>query len=217
MPKKKAKSLNKNIKYYCLYLLAVWTIYRFFFNFSEEAEELFIKPVVWLAPLIYILGKEGKGLRSLGFRLKGIFSSFYYSIALGAGFATEGLIINFFKYRKLDFSASIGNSSFFVAFFLSLATAITEELVFRGYLFNRLWKSSKNELKSNLISSLLWCVIHLPIAVLWWKLGMLEVFVYLLLVFIFGIGSAFVFARSENIASSILLHVFWEWPIMLFR
>jgi len=40
---------------------------------------------------------------------------------------------------------------------------------------------------------------------------------YLFFVFVFGFGSAFVFGRSRNLASSILLHVFWSWPIILFR
>jgi len=40
---------------------------------------------------------------------------------------------------------------------------------------------------------------------------------YFLLTTLFGIGSAFVFARTRNVFSSILLHVLWEWPIILFR
>jgi len=40
---------------------------------------------------------------------------------------------------------------------------------------------------------------------------------YLFLVFVFGLGASFVFSRTGNLASSILLHVFWSWPIILFR
>jgi membrane protease YdiL (CAAX protease family) len=207
----------RNVKYFSFYILVVWAVYRLFFNFPEEAEELFIKPFLWLTPVIYILGKEGKGLKSLGFTKKGLFPALYFSIALGAGFALEGLVLNFFKYGGINFSADIGKTTFFAAFLLSVATAFTEEITFRGYIFNRLWKNSKNELSSNLITSFIWALIHLPITILWWKLGFVEIVFYFILVFIFGVGSAFVFARSKNIGSSILLHVFWEWPIMLFR
>jgi membrane protease YdiL (CAAX protease family) len=30
-------------------------------------------------------------------------------------------------------------------------------------------------------------------------------------------GSAFIFSRTKNIWGSILLHVLWAWPIILFR
>jgi membrane protease YdiL (CAAX protease family) len=41
--------------------------------------------------------------------------------------------------------------------------------------------------------------------------------VYLLLTTLFGVGSAFIYARTKNVFSSIFLHVLWEWPIILFR
>ena len=216
--KKRIKnSKYKNIKHFSFYLLVVWGVYRLLFNFPEEAEELFIKPFLWLTPVIYLLGREGGGLKSLGFTKKGLFPALYFSIALGAGFALEGLVLNFFKYGGVDFAANIGRTTFLAAFLLSIATAFTEEVVFRGYIFNRLWQKSKNELGSNLISSFIWALIHLPITILWWKLGLVEMAFYFVLVFIFGVGSSFVFARSKNIASSVLLHVLWEWPIILFR
>jgi len=60
-------------------------------------------------------------------------------------------------------------------------------------------------------------LIHVPIAVFWWELSLGATLGYLLLTTVFGIGSAFAFARTKNVAASIFLHVLWEWPIMLFR
>ena len=217
MIKKNKQSSYKYVKYFSIYIFVVWGLYRFLFHFPEEAEELFIKPFLWLTPIIYILARNNEGLKHLGFTKKGLFPAIYFSLALGAGFALEGLVLNFFKHGGLDFSANIGSMNFYAAFFLSVATAFTEEITFRGFIFNKLWQKSKNELSSNLIASLLWALIHLPITFLWWKIGFVESVFYFLLVFIFGVGSAFVFARSKNIASPILLHIFWEWPIMLFR
>lgn len=211
------KASIKNVKFFVFYLLLSWGFYRLFFHFPEEAEELFVKPFLWLTPVVYLLGRERKGLSSLGFSKKGLFPAIYFTLALGAGFALEGLVLNFFKYKGANFSANLGQTTFLAALGLSLATAFTEEVTFRGYIFNRLWKVTKKEWSANLITSLIWGLIHIPIAVLWWKLGAIEIIGYFILVIIFGIGSAFVFARSGNILSSILLHVFWEWPIMLFR
>jgi membrane protease YdiL (CAAX protease family) len=50
-----------------------------------------------------------------------------------------------------------------------------------------------------------------------WNLDFSAGVSYLFITAIFGFGSAFLFAKTGNVASSILLHVLWEWPIILFR
>jgi len=127
------------------------------------------------------------------------------------------LVINFIKYNGLEFSANIGESSFFVALSISVATAISEEIAFRGYFFNRILYVLKKEWTANIISSFIWALVHVPVAIFWWELNFPATIGYLILTTIFGIGSAFVFARTKNVASSILLHIMWEWPIILFR
>lgn len=199
------------------FLLIVWGFYRMLFKLPVEIEELFIKPLIWLVP-VYILVKKEKGsLGSLGITLRNLFPSLYLALALGVLFALEAVIINFVKYESIDFSANLGQSPFLMALGLSFATAISEELAFRGYLFNRVWHVLGNEWKANFLTSIVWALIHIPITMFWWKLSFINTLLYLLLTTLFGIGSAFIFARTKNVASSILLHVLWEWPIILFR
>ena len=183
----------------------------------EEIEELFIKPAVWLGATIYLVKKEKSSFSSLGITSKNLFPAIYLSLALGALFVIEGLVVNFVKYGSLNFAANIGQKPLFAALGLSFATAISEEITFRGYIFNRVWKALGNEVWANLSTSLLWALIHVPVTIFVWKLSLGAALVYLLLTTIFGIGSAFVFARTKNVASSIFLHVLWEWPIILFR
>lgn len=199
------------------YLLIVWGFYRFLFKLPEEVEELFIKPILWLVPVFYFVRKEGRGLSSLGITSKNLFESIYLSLALGLVFAIEGLVVNFIKYEGLLFGANIGEKALLVSLGLSLATAISEEITFRGFLFGRIWSVLKSEWRANLVTSFFWALIHIPIAVFWWQLGFPETLGFMILTTIFGIGSAFVFARTKNIFSSILLHVLWQWPITLFR
>jgi len=215
----KKEILLKHSKYLAGYLLITWGVYRLCFDFPEVFEEILIKPVVWLLPVFYLIKKEKLGFRSLGFVKKNLFPSFYLALALGVGFAFEGLLINVLKYQGVNFTVDLGlpYKSFIAAFFLSLVTAITEETTFRGYLFNRVWKGTGDEVTANLITSFVWALIHIPMALLWWKIGIFQSIGYFFLIMIFGMGSSFVFARTGNIASSILLHVFWEWPIILFR
>jgi uncharacterized protein len=218
MPKTPNKiNLIKNVTTYSAYLIVVWGFYRFLFQFPEEIEELFIKPVVWLVPLFLLLNKERFGLSSLGFTFKNLFPSIYFSIGLGTIFVMSGLLTNLLKYGSLNFTANIGSAPLLTSLGLSFATAFTEETAFRGYVFTRLWTSLKSEWVANFVSTGLWVMIHVPIAFFVWKLDLSAGIIYLILTAIFGFGSAFIYGRTKNISSSILLHVLWQWPIILFR
>ena len=215
MPKKEL--VLKNATVFLSYLVIVWGFYRLLFKLPDEIEELVVKPIVWLAPLIFFLGKERLGLSSLGFTFKNLFPSIYLSLGLGAIFVIEALLINFVRYKGFNFGANLGALPFMTSLGLSFATAFSEEVAFRGYIFNRFWKGLKSEWNANLITSALWALIHVPVTFFVWKLDPASALIYLVLTTIFGMGSAFVFARTGNILSSILLHVLWEWPIILFR
>ena len=211
------KSLKYAV-YLSVYLLIVWGFYRFLFQLPEIIEELFIKPIVWLVPVFYLLWKEKEKVSSLGITVKNLFPAVYYALGLGAFFVMEALIINFVKYGgKFNLGANLGELPFLTSLGLSFATAISEELTFRGYIFTRIWKVLGSELYSNLVTSLFWALIHVPITFFVWKLDLGAALIYLFLTTLFGVGSAFVYARTKNILSPILLHVLWQWPIILFR
>jgi membrane protease YdiL (CAAX protease family) len=122
------------------------------------------------------------------------------------------------KYKGLNLVSLGYSSTFFLGLFvISLATAFSEETVFRGYIFNRLWQIWRKEWLANIVSSLLFVIIYLPVGVFVLGYTPVVMLAYLFFVFIFAFGSAFVFGRTQNVLSSILLHVFWSWPIVLFR
>lgn len=207
----------KHVALYSIYLLLAWSLYRLIFNLSDEVEELVIKPALWLVPIFWLTYKEKLPLTSLGITLKNLFPSVYISLGLGAIFVFEAVLTNYFKYGHLNFAANIGNLPIMASLGISFATAFSEETAFRGYIFGRLWYFLKDEWAANIASSLIWTVVHIPIAFFVWKLNLASGLVYLFLTAVFGIGSAFVFGRTKNIFGSILLHVLWEWPIILFR
>lgn len=200
-----------------VYLLIVWGFYRSLFRLPEEVEELIIKPIVWLLPVFYFVRLEKSNLESIGITSKGFFPGIYLAVGLGALFVAEALFINYLKYGSLSFSANIGDKLLFSSLGIAFATAFSEELTFRGYIFTRIAGALNNEILANFISSLLWSLVHVPITIFIWKLDFQSSVIYLTLTTIFGIGSSFIFARSKNIASSVFLHVLWEWPIALFR
>ena len=210
-------SLLKNATLLFTFLLIVWGFYRLIFQLPTWLEELVIKPAVWLIPVYFLVKREKANYQSIGITLKNLFPAVYLSLILGSVFAIEGVIVHFIKYGSLNFKANLGTEGMLLSLGLSLGTAISEEIAFRGYIFTRLWQVFQNEWLANLITSIGWTIIHIPITIFINKLSVIDAIIYLFLTFIFGIGSSFIFARTKNISSSILLHVLWEWPIMLFR
>lgn len=207
----------KNVFIYFTYLLLVWGLYRFIFKLPEEIEELLIKPLVWLLPLTYIVRKEKENLRSLGVRIDSLFPSLYFVIGLGAVFAIEALLLNFMKYGFLNFGSNVGDKTILIAVGISIATAFSEEIAFRGYIFGRLHEVLKNEWVASLISTALWIVVHIPIVVFVRDWTLSASLLYLFLTGLYGMGSNFIYARTKNVFASMILHVVWEWPLILFR
>lgn len=210
-------NLLKNVTILFTYLFLVWGCYRLIFKLPDDVEELIVKPVVWIIPVLFLIRKERKDLASIGVTFNNLFRSVYISLILGSFFALLAFITNYIKYGKFNFGANLGQEGLLLSLGISFATAISEEIVFRGYIFTRLWESLGDEWKANLVTTICWTAIHVPITIFVNKLDPLSAVVYLFLTAIFGIGSAFIYARTKNISSSILLHVLWEWPIMLFR
>lgn len=215
MPKKEIALRHATIL--AAYLLVVWGFYRFLFKLPDEIEETVIKPLIWLVPVFILLRIEKAKLSSVGITLKNLFPAVYFALGLGAFFVIEAVIINFLKYGGLNFGANIGKDALLISLGISFVTATSEEIAFRGYLFNRVWSALGNEWLANIVTSVVWALIHVPVTIFVWKLNLISSLIYLFLTTLFGVGSAFVFARTGNVFSSIFLHVLWEYPIILFR
>lgn len=160
-------TLVKNVSILFTYLLIVWGLYRVIFRFPDEIEELIIKPIIWIIPTLYFaLVKEKDNLESVGITFRNLFPAVYFSIALGALFGVIAMILNFVKYHgTFNFGANLGSLPLLSSVGISFATAVSEEIVFRGYIFGRLWKALGSELSSNLITSALWTLIHVPVTI----------------------------------------------------
>lgn len=202
------------------FIFVLWALYRYFPEILPVwVEELILKPAIWLLPTWWMVRKiEGQPFSSLGLTKKNLFPSIYWGIGLGVAFTLEGLATNILKYRGLNLAILDYHPLQFLGLVaLSFVTAFSEETVFRGYIFNRLWQIWENEWLANVVSGFLFVLIHLPISIFTLSYTPLVMLVYLFLIFVYSFASAFVFGRTRNLVSSILLHVFWSWPIILFR
>jgi membrane protease YdiL (CAAX protease family) len=202
------------------FIFVAWGLYRYFPEITPLwVEELILKPLLWVVPTLWLVKKiEGESWASLGLVKKNLKPSIYWGIGLGFVFALEGLLTNIFKYRGLNLvTLDYSPLAFLGLMAISFVTAFSEELVFRGYIFTRLSRILKNEWLAVFISAIFFALIYLPVVVFVLSYQPVVMLAYLLFVFIYGFASAFVFARTGNLMASILLHIFWSWPIILFR
>lgn len=199
-----------------LVIFVFWGLYRLIFRLPDNIEEIILKPLIWLGPTFYIVFKvEKKGLASLGYSAKNFGPSLVKGLAFGALFLLVGLSLNYLENGHLSIQSLPIKEFFLPSLLLSFITAISEETVFRGYIMNRLSGILKSDLAANVISSLGFCLVHLPITIFVYRYNLPQIFIFLSLVFLSSLGSGAVFSWTKTIWASILVHVFWAWPVAL--
>lgn len=201
------------------FIFVTWSFYRYYFRLPEWIEEIIIKPLIWLTPtFLLVVYQEKRKLSTIGLSTTHFFKNVYLGWGLGALFAFEGLITNAIKYRGLLF-IPMGLSILDLTrmLLISLMTAFSEEVVFRGYIMNRLNEISKNELVSNLISAILFSIIHIPIAIFVLQYELSSLSSYLFLMLVLGIADGYVFTRTGTIVAPTISHALWNFSVILFR
>lgn len=196
----------------------LWGIYRFFFQFPECVDELIFKPLIFLSLVgWFVKFKEKRGVRSLGLIKIGL-RSLLIGLGLGVLFSLEGVLSSYFKNKELFFNPKgLSTEGLLLMGFLSLLTGFSEEILYRGFLMNRFWKFYGNEFLANFLSSVLFVLSHLPIAILVLDYAGRDLFGYLLLIFVLGVADGFVFGRTKNTLAPTISHALWNWSVFLVR
>ena len=195
-----------------LIILIGWGLYRFFFKLPEWADELLAKPLIWLVPTILMVKIiEKQTLASLGLVKTNFWQNCLLGALLGLLLSTEVIITRTLQYGGVVVNPD--NLSFFSVLLLlglSFATAFVEETAFRGYIMNRLWKISNNELLANLTSTTLFVLVHVPLIIFVLHYSAYDLFTYALILFVSGAADAFIFGRTKTMAAPTTSHAVWN-------
>lgn len=200
------------------WILLVWSLYRYFFKFPEWADEFIFKPIVFVAPVIwYVRNKEKQSLATLGLTGRNFFSSMYIGLGFGVVFALEGMVTHAVKYGTWDVSPIDAFQQYgFFLIILSLATACTEELLSRGFVFNRLYEKTKNLAYSSLVSSVMFVLLHIPILVTMTKLQGMTLILFLVTDLILAVANSLLYYNTGSLVAPILVHIFWNMTVALY-
>jgi membrane protease YdiL (CAAX protease family) len=179
-----------------------WTIYRLYFPENLLLDEILIKPFIWLTPVYFFTR-----FVNLGFTKKNLLKNIFIGLGFGLLFSLERLFAN----PNLHFTFS------WFVLISSLATAITEEIFFRGYLLNRWLKIFPISWQALLINGLFFTAFHLPIALFQLHYQGYDLFTYLLSNFVSGFVNILLFYTTGSIYTPIANHFIWNVFSSMFR
>jgi membrane protease YdiL (CAAX protease family) len=201
------------------WILLFWSLYRYFIHLPEWADEFVIKPLVFVAPVIwYVVTRERRRLESLGLTTKNLFTSIYIGLGFGFIFALEGLAANAIKYGKLTIApiAAFDQYGLIVLMLLSLATAVSEEILSRGFLFTRIYEKTKSLPYASMLSTLMFVSLHVPILVTSLKLQGFTLILFFVTNLILGFANSLLMYNTRSIVAPILVHLFWNMTVALY-
>lgn len=203
-------------------IFIVWAFYRANIVLPETIDEFIIKPLIFAGPVIFIVWVwENKPLRNIGLGIsgKGLMLDLYIGVVLGILLAVEGLLANFLKYGRFSFGpieALFSAGGIGVFFLLNIATSFSEEVFARGFLYNRLFKASNEQLASAVVSSILFTLIHIPIMFTRLHLTGNALIFYPVSIFTMGLVNCYLFSLRRTLTLPILVHAFWNMTISLY-
>jgi len=203
-----------------LYVLALilWGFFRLLSPLPIWIEEVFVKALVLGLPVFYVtLKKEKSDLSSLGIGTKNFFESVYLGLSLGAFFWFFGQISNFIRNKgALTFKEIQPTSSDFGGFLLlALITAWWEELLFMGFILNRLTKVVSEEWKAVMVTSMMFCLMYIPNMIVK-GVSIWQMLLQVILLFSLGLGNSILMLRTKNLIAPILSHALWGAMIYVF-
>lgn len=201
------------------WVLLIWSIYRYFFHLPETVDEFIVKPLVFVLPVLwYVYKVEKRPLSSIGITGENFFVSLYAGLGIGFLFALEGLLANYVKYGTITINPIEAFKQYgFLLLLLSLATAISEEVLGRGFLFSRfLERSQGNMIYASLYSTGMSVLLHVPILLTALKYQGTTLVLYLVTIVVISIANAILYRQTKSLLGPILIHLFWNMTVALY-
>lgn len=203
-------------------IFLVWAIYRANFFNPDWVDEFIIKPLVFVMPVMVVnFFIERQGLAGLGLSapIKSLLVDGYIGVVLGVLFAVEGMIVNLVKYQAftftplLELTKSGGISAFLL---INVATAISEEILARGYIYNRLFTISRQQFWAAFVSNVLFLLIHIPVIFSRLHLTGFSIIMYPATILVLGFTNCYLYTLRKSIVLPIFLHIFWNMTVALY-
>jgi len=201
------------------WILLIWCLYRYFTKLPEAVDELIFKPLIFVVPvLFYVLRIEKRSITSLGLHTKNLAISLYTGLGIGFLFAIEGIVANFIKYGQLSINPLAVLKTYGLWFVvISFVTAVTEEVLARGFLFSRFFEKSKeNLIYATIYSSMMFLALHIPILLTSHKFQGSTLLLYFITTIVISFANSIVYRYTKSLVAPVLIHFFWNMTLALY-
>lgn len=141
----------------------LWSFFRAYTHIPLWVSEFIAKPLIFIAPIYFYIKRfeqSGSFIHAIGFKGKNLLREIVLAVTLICVLVVVGYISLSKSPLLLSTQVQWGTLLFVVV--LSAATSISEEVVGRGFLFQYLFKYSKNFFISFFFSILLFFILYLP-------------------------------------------------------
>lgn len=214
--------MRRRVLFVWFVIFITWAFYRANVILPEWVDEFIVKPIVFVYPVLIIsLVYEKKKLSELGWfsSFKDFFLDLYIGVVIGIIFAFQGLAANYLKYGRFSFEPILPTDPSWGIIWLlliSLVTSFWEEILARGYLYQRLYKITKRQFQSAFFSTFLFFLLHIPILFTRLNLTGTSLIVYSFTVMLLGITNCYIFSLRKSLMLPILIHTFWNMTVALY-
>lgn len=195
------------------WIFLVWSFYRYFARFPEWVDELIFKPTLFIFPVVWWVRSIAKQPFSvLGITTKNIRGSALVGLGIGCLFLLAGYIGKLLRPAGVQFMpiAIAQQYSILGVILLSFATAVSEEVLNRGFLFHLVAIKTKQFIRSFLVASTLSVLLHVPILVSSLKFGGASLVIFFITELTLGLINNFLINKYSSLMPVILTHVLWN-------
>lgn len=196
--------------------LLLWVVYRSLFQFPVWFDETLGKAIFFGLPVWFYVSmtRVMEIPDALAFyKLK---PGLLQGIAFGGIFGFAMTLVNLFTSSEVVQAAPLFSSNaFWWEFFLALMTGFWETLFFFAFVMTiiQLMYRKWSLLQQVLLTSVVFIVFHLPNLVLLFAGPYL--FSYIILIWVFSIGQAFIYARNQNAYTLMISQAIWGMVLLV--
>lgn len=200
-----------------LFVGIVWFLYRSLFVFPVWFDEIVGKAIffglpVWIFITISRFNALAETVHMSRFRA-GVLQGIAFGGIFGFAAALASLVLRDASVIPVPLFES---GAFWTEFALALFTGFWESLFFYGFIMSVLlygW-SHWPLIKHIFVSAVIFTVFHIPILFVQTQ-AFTSILGYVFLLFAFGIGQAFLFARNRNLYTLIVVHAIWGMTLLI--
>ena len=204
-------------------VLILWAFYRAHFktDLPMWIDEFIAKPLIFITPLYYYISKYENHhniLTALSFKLKGWKTDVLIGLLVGGIFFIGGASANYVKYHSIFPKHPIyfGNYNIFLLVAVGIGSAITEEILMRGFVLKRLYEESKQVFRSAAFVSFLFFFLHIPILFTSKDITGYTILQVMATDLALSLCVSLIYLQRKSITVPILIHVLYNIALYMF-